>query len=245
MERLREAPEWKEDVQETYKSFAEFFAEGVTDFSGKSEESLRTNLLVPALESLGFRCKEIKRATEDVEKPDYVLSAGKDGQAITAALTYCWNRNLDGPDESRDDHTPTENPSQVVVSLLKSGTHDWVIVTNGKIWRLYSRKAHSRATNYYEIDLEEVMALADPSDSFRYFYLFFRSQAFQPDGAPHLLRIQQAMTTLPKAGMHAFSGITKSPTSFSPWASTCLRATRTRKGWSSCLSTTSRSASAN
>ena len=59
-----------------------------------------------------------------------------------------------------------------------------MILTNGRLWRLYARHAHSRATNYYEIDLGEVLDVtgllaADPSDSFRYFWLLFRRQAFE------------------------------------------------------------------
>ena len=33
-----------------------------------------------------------------------------------------------------------------------------MIVTNGKLWRLYSSTASNKATHYYEIDLEEVEA---------------------------------------------------------------------------------------
>jgi type I restriction-modification system DNA methylase subunit len=66
------------------------------------------------------------------------------------------------------------------VSLLEQDQVDWAILTNGKEWRLFSKKAHSRATNYYEIDLEEVIREQDP-EMFRYFYLFFRLSAFVPD----------------------------------------------------------------
>jgi hypothetical protein len=71
------------------------------------------------------------------------------------------------------------------VSLLEKGEVAWVIVTNGKLWRLYSQHTHSRATNYYEIDLEEALALtssatAHVDESFRYFWLLFRCQAFKP-----------------------------------------------------------------
>ncbi len=68
------------------------------------------------------------------------------------------------------------------MSLLDSGEADWAIVTNGKIWRLYSAKAHSRATNYYEIDLEETLAQSPVNReyAFRYFWLFFRAAAFIP-----------------------------------------------------------------
>ena len=51
----------------------------------------------------------------------------------------------------------------------------WAIVTNGKVWRLYAARAHSRATNYYEIDLEETLASPDVDVAFRYFWLFFRA----------------------------------------------------------------------
>src|SRR5260370_6644966 len=70
----------------------------------------------------------------------------------------------------------------MVVTLLDSGEADWAIVTNGKTWRLYSAKAHSRATNYYEIDLEEtlVQSPAHLEYAFSYFWLFFRSTAFLP-----------------------------------------------------------------
>jgi Eco57I restriction-modification methylase/TaqI-like C-terminal specificity domain len=60
-----------------------------------------------------------------------------------------------------------------------------VIVTNGKLWRLYSKRTHSRSTNYYEIDLEEVFAqtgssAADPANAFRYFWILFRRQSLEP-----------------------------------------------------------------
>jgi hypothetical protein len=72
-----------------------------------------------------------------------------------------------------------------VVSLLEKGEAPWAMVTNGKVWRLYSQRTHSRATNYYEIDLEEVLAHMGPqaahaAESFRYFWLIFRCQAFEP-----------------------------------------------------------------
>ena len=44
----------------------------------------------------------------------------------------------------------------IVVSLLEKNEAPWVIVTNGRLWRLYARQTHSRATNYYELDAEEV-----------------------------------------------------------------------------------------
>ena len=56
-------------------------------------------------------------------------------------------------------------------------------MTNGRLWRLYSRQAHARATNFYEVDLVEALTASgdtDPNEAFRYWWLFFRPDAFRP-----------------------------------------------------------------
>ncbi len=53
-----------------------------------------------------------------------------------------------------------------------------MIVTNGKLWRLYSSTASNKATNYYEIDLEEAIAANDQITALKYWWLMFRRQAF-------------------------------------------------------------------
>lgn len=58
---------------------------------------------------------------------------------------------------------------------MDAGTADWIIVTNGRLWRLYSRQAHARATNFYEVDLVEALTASgdtDPNEAFRYWWLF-------------------------------------------------------------------------
>ncbi len=109
-----------------------------------------------------------------------LAGGGVESRPIALCLAYTWGRNLDGKDDQRDNQTPDENPGAAVVTLLDGGEADWAIVTNGKIWRLYSAKAHSRATNYYEIDVEETLALpaANVQVAFRYFWLLFRANAF-------------------------------------------------------------------
>ncbi|UCC31060.1 MAG: hypothetical protein JSU86_02050, partial [Phycisphaerales bacterium] len=122
-----------------------------------------------------------KAADSDHLEPDYTLSDGHGGKR-TVAFVYRWDRWLDGPDLS-DPETPDENPGAGVVTALTRGDAKWVIVTNGKLWRLYSAEAHSRSINFYEGDLEEALAASgetDPNEAFRYWWLFFRSQAFEP-----------------------------------------------------------------
>jgi TaqI-like C-terminal specificity domain/Eco57I restriction-modification methylase len=192
-QRLPRGPEWAEggQVATALSVFQKQYDGARQRLHGKPEGATRTQLLEPALKALGFAAKAGGRKTaDDFEKPDYDLMAGPgDGQTLAFCNAYVWDRYLDGRDEGRDTETPNENPGAVVVSLLeRDDAPDWAIVTNGKTWRLYSKKAHSRASNYYEIDLEEALASPDPGDAFRYFWLLFRAEAFTrapaAEGAP-------------------------------------------------------------
>jgi hypothetical protein len=162
-----------------------------SSLAGKEKETLWKNLLSPLLKILGFESSPLKKINNQESVPAFPLfSAGSSESALALCLFYPWGRSLDGKDEQRDGKTPDENPGAVVVSLLEKGEAPWVILTNGKLWRLYAQKTHSKATNFYEIDLEEVLALAgssliNPADAFRYFWLLFRSQAFEPKESVH------------------------------------------------------------
>ncbi len=181
-DRLRSLPEWSEDPKPAYKRLRELYAGSPAKFVGKDESVLRKELFEPLLAVLGFEARQGKSSTSDEVEPDYRLSAqggNASDKALAVCLAYIWGRSLDGKDETRDLQTPEENPAFAVVSLLEKAEAPWAIVTNGKIWRLYSAKAHSRSTNYYEIDLEEALASSDPNEFFRYFWLLFRAAAFE------------------------------------------------------------------
>jgi hypothetical protein len=183
---------WKEDCTAAYRALKKLYEKASPKWAGKSEETLREALLIPVFQSLGFTPVKLKTAASDQAQPDFQLLAQKsDKQPLTVALTYCWDRSLDGKDATRDAETPEENPSFVVVSLLEQGIADWVIVTNGKLWRLYSTKAHAKATNYYELDLEEVLAQHVPHEAFRFFWVMFRRQAFEPWDGPAAVGMAQ------------------------------------------------------
>src|SRR6266699_224363 len=194
-----------------FRQLRELYADVRETFSNQPEEVIRAKLLEPTLTTLGFVIKPIKIKNTNTVDPDYKLYAAPkppqtnrnivgtplagvlnepiapdepvaQDKPLALCLAYTWGRSLDGKDEQRDSQTPDETPGAVDVTLLDSGEADWAIVTNGKIWRLYSAKAHSRATNYYEIDLEETLSQspAHLEYAFRYFWLFFRSAAFIP-----------------------------------------------------------------
>jgi hypothetical protein len=184
-ERLPEFPVWKEDPKPAYLKLREFYQGAASRFANKPRKVLSQDLVEPVLQALGFEAKAAKITQSTSVEPHYRLYPREKKDSLLAfCQVYPWGRSLDGKDDTRDSETKEENPGAVVVSLLEKGEAAWVVVTNGRLWRLYAKRTHARATNYYEIDLEEVLSQFGPhapeiSESFRYFWLLFRSQAFE------------------------------------------------------------------
>ena len=183
LERLREFPEWREDPKPAYGKLRSLYLGTFERFARKPVGELRKGLVEPALAALGFEARGGKIGASH-ETPDCVLHGPDGKEPLASLLVYPWARSLDGKDVERDNETPDENPGAIVVSLLEKNEVPWVIVTNGRLWRLYARQTHSRATNYYELDAEELLAdtgtpVADPGEAFRYLWLLFRRKAFE------------------------------------------------------------------
>ncbi len=180
-ERLREGPAWRDNPSEMFAFVRELLRDAQTRWNGKDKDTLRNQLLEPLFKKLGFKATVNRPSKTDQTQPDYLLKSS-DGGKMTAAFIYAWDRWLDGPDLN-DTDTPEENPGACVVTALDAGTADWIIVTNGRLWRIYSRQAHARATNFYEVDLFEALTASgdtDPNEAFRYWWLFLRPAAFKP-----------------------------------------------------------------
>ena len=154
-DRLREDPAWRDNPSETFAFVRDLLRDAQGRWSGKDKDALRKQLLEPLFNKLGFKPTVNRPSKTDQTQPDYLLKSS-DGSKLTAAFVYAWDRWLDGPDLN-DADTPEENPGACVVTALDEGIADWIIVTNGRLWRLYSRQAHARATNFYEVDLVEAL----------------------------------------------------------------------------------------
>jgi hypothetical protein len=180
-DRLREDPAWRESPSELFAFVRDALRDAQARWAGKGKQTLRNQLLEPLFKKLGFKPTVNRPSKTDQTQPDYLLNAG-DGGKLTATFIYTWDRWLDGPDLS-DTGTPEANPGACVVTALDQGGADWIIVTNGRLWRLYSRQAHARSTNFYEVDLVEAFRPSDdtdPNEAFRHWSLFFRPDAFKP-----------------------------------------------------------------
>lgn len=178
--RLREDPAWSSSSPGPAFESARRYVDGRDRVRGEPLDTMCREFYDPIWSVLGFRPRRLDRKADHLSA-DYELYDGRD-ERRTVALAYPWGRWLDGPDPNDPDR-PTENPGATVVTLLERGDADWVVVTNGQLWRLYSKNAHSRSTNFYEVDLPDVLiasGLSDPNEAFRYWWLFFRLEAFLP-----------------------------------------------------------------
>lgn len=172
-------PAWQLDVRPIGSELYKLLANARQAFGMKPETEIRTGLYEPIFGLLGFDFVQNKPGSSDGTAPDYFLYArGDRSKPLAAALTYVWNRNLDDIDPTRDQETGGEIPGALVVSTLEAGQAPWVITTNGKLWRLYAAQADNKATNYYEVDLEEVFAAGDQVTALKYWWLCFRAEAF-------------------------------------------------------------------
>src|SRR5215831_14803756 len=153
-------PAWDEDVRPAGREIYKHIVTARKNYTRQTKDVIRKGLYEPVFKLLGFDFKKQRPGTSSAGQADYLLyTPGDTSKPIAAALTYVWNRNLDDVDESRecaedDGGTPFEIPGARVVSLLEAQVTPWVIITNGKLWRLYSSTASNKATNYYEIDGE-------------------------------------------------------------------------------------------
>src|SRR5450755_2198091 len=208
-ERLPEREEWRRSettelgaLRTSLRQLAKWYADAEEKFADQPTLVVQDTLIAPVLEHLGFAAaggatRGLASKSGEEREADYLLylkdSRGrKIGNAVGFCLAYAWGRDLDRKvplaedfDALSDVERLNENPGAAVVALLDAGSANWAVVTNGKMWRLYTAKAHSRATNYYEIGLEEIAndKVSDPLEAFRYFWFLFRAEAFRPSEA--------------------------------------------------------------
>jgi type I restriction-modification system DNA methylase subunit len=102
------------------------------------------------------------------------------GKALAICDAKYWGRPLDIKLSDTKDSFTNINPSFQIVNYLVGANVDWGILTNGKLWRLYYQKATSRSSNFYEVDLEDLILKAE-LEAFLYFFLFFRKETFLKD----------------------------------------------------------------
>ena len=156
----------------------------------RNEAQLEERWIKPIFDQLGWAYQvqpEVKKRGK-LQRPDYCLYAddkaaidaedaktydAKFSHALAIADAKAWSISLDGEGRSNS------NPSYQIMNYLDVTGKTWGILTNGKYWRLYSKKSNLKHRTYYEVNIEKLLTKG-PSHEFKYFYNFFRKEAFLP-----------------------------------------------------------------
>jgi hypothetical protein len=194
-ERLQAMDEWKHvaGVEEAFRKIAQLY-DRATRFNNRTNEAQTENdFIQPVLNLLwGKECYQVQAIIPNADgwrQTDYAFfRSAADRQAAQPRLGLLdywrdvpclgdakkWTASLDkvrGADE---------NPSAQISNYLYRSRVRWGILTNGRVWRLYEREKSSAGGIYYEVNLEELLYSGN-LEAFKYFYLFFRREAFLPD----------------------------------------------------------------
>ena len=97
----------------------------------------------------------------------YVLRA--QGRPAAAVLSFPRGRDLDRASAA------SELPVAVLLKEMEANNTEWGILAAGSVWRLHSAADPSRATNFVELDLDQ---LTEPG----YFAALFSAEALGRDG---------------------------------------------------------------
>lgn len=212
---LPESPEWQLDPSPIFERLKSLYLAKKDLLPSLNEAQTEEEFIKPALEILGFSYipQIITKGKGRAERPDYALFADPAQksaayseqnnesvfyrQVVAIAEAKYWERPLSKVSSNdQRDHYKNTNPSFQIASYLIGTGVNWGILTNGREWRLYYRLASSTATEFYPIDLVELLE-SDDLARFKYFWLFFRREAFEADsqGKNFLERVREGSAT--------------------------------------------------
>jgi len=197
--RLVDSPEWSLDPRPTFDALQQLYQRKKALLSSLNEAQTEEEFIKPVLEILGFSyiAQVVTKTKGRAERPDYALFANDEQklaaypnqnnesvfyhQVLAIAEAKYWERPLSkiSSNDQRDIYKNT-NPSFQIVSYLIGTGVKWGFLTNGREWRLYSRLASSINDEFYAIDLVALLE-ANDLEKFKYFWLFFRQEAFEPN----------------------------------------------------------------
>lgn len=171
------------DIKSLYEK-EKIVIEGCTN----NEAELERIFIRPILEMLSFKFSVQSPILDSAKRPDYALFKTDEDRteafnnedspdfyckAICVADAKAWDKNLDRKDGTQ---FTNQNPSYQIDYYLRETNKKWGILTNGRKWRLYFEEESHRLDTYYEVDL--VKCLESKPEEFKYFYFFFRKDAF-------------------------------------------------------------------
>ncbi len=197
--RIPSTSEWQENIADKFQYLQKFYQQKQDILGNLNESQTENEWIQPILEKLGFSyiVQTSLHKSGKIQRPDYSLFLDENTKQTAYNLSYdevafyskavviadakYWERNLserfknDGKDTFKN-----SNPSFQIVNYLDGTRVSWGILTNGRFWRLYSRLTSSPIQQFYQVDLVKIL-LENDLEKFKYFWLFFRQEAFIKD----------------------------------------------------------------
>ena len=169
-------PEWQEwnvdaDLSAFRKNLLSLYESNKDSLPHANEAETENEFIRPVLDLLGYAGSYAVQSTtklgKKVGRPDYALFSDADTRKKASAklenndYTQCigiadakyWERELDLPKSNTRDTFTSLNPSFQIAGYLTGTKQRWGILTNGRLWRLYSSQSHVPLANYYQVDL--------------------------------------------------------------------------------------------
>ncbi|MFO8109259.1 MAG: DNA methyltransferase, partial [Thermoplasmata archaeon] len=195
---LTESDAWnaldEEKLRSVFEKLKNMYFENKLEIKKCSEDSLEDKFIKPIFTELGLKFGTREKVDKIRRFPDYAIFESKKdlrraydnkgekdfySNALTIAEAKRWGQNLDKMDKSGNVRD-FSNPSHQVYAYQQETEVDWAILTNGQKWRLYYSKTSHKVDSYYEVDLPIILEMdgEEGYEAFKYFYLFFRVEAF-------------------------------------------------------------------
>lgn len=187
---LPQSDEWKsidkERLNEAFARIQSLHQKKCKIIPSLKESQLEEEFIRPILRILGHIYAphpSIDEVWEGAKEPDYAFYPSEEAKkeasirkAIAIGEAKRYGRPL-GKKLKGEHLLEVQNPSLQMSRYLWLSEVRWGILTDGRFWRLYERETSKRIDIFYEIDLERLLKKGNAED-FKYFYLFFRKEAF-------------------------------------------------------------------
>ncbi|MFQ6093376.1 MAG: Eco57I restriction-modification methylase domain-containing protein, partial [bacterium] len=190
-------PVWKEEdgLEESFEEIRKVYLKQRETIARTNEAQLEKDFVQPILEILEH-CPEVQTGvhlkdhfyridytffSSDADRLEARKRKGKKeffDKAIGIGDAKYWDRPLDKKIKGRGDPFDNSNPNYQIDTYLRAADKKWGLLTNGRLWRLYNRDTSFSMDSFYQVDLVQLIQQGD-LEAFKYFYLFFRRQAFE------------------------------------------------------------------
>lgn len=190
-------PAWPDfaqlDATELFNRLRDLWRDEAAGLAGANEAQTEERWIQPVLQKLGFAYTVQVGVSVGLNRrqPDYALFLSDTDRQTADSLEGVarYERTVGVADAKRFDRpldrraavdALSEDPVAQIINYLSITRRPWGILTNGRLWRLYSAQADLISGVCYEVDLVGLLEAGD-AQAFRYFAAFFASAAFAPD----------------------------------------------------------------